>query len=97
MRFAIRVRPGARRTAVGGARAGALLVSVAAPAVEGKANEAVRAAVADAFGVRRRDVVITAGERSRDKVVAIDPEPPGARAVLERLLAGGDAGGSSGR
>lgn len=73
MRFAVRVKPGARRPAVGGRWADdALVVAVAAPAVEGKANEAVRRALAAAFGVRRRDVVIVTGERGRDKVVEVD-------------------------
>ncbi|GLZ42148.1 DUF167 domain-containing protein [Actinokineospora sp. NBRC 105648] len=87
-RFAVRVKPGARRTAVGGRwGAGALVVAVAAPAVEGKANEAVRRALAEAFGVRGRDVLIVAGERGRDKVVELDPEPPGALTTLDRMLA----------
>jgi uncharacterized protein (TIGR00251 family) len=49
-----------------------LIVAVAAPAVDGKANEAVRRAVAEAFGVRARDVTVVSGERSRDKVLEID-------------------------
>jgi hypothetical protein len=48
-----------------------LVVAVAAPAVEGKANEAVRKALAGAFGIRRQDVVIVSGERSRDKIVEL--------------------------
>lgn len=75
IRFAVRVRPAARRVSVGGRRSttsgDALVVAVAAPAVEGKANEAVRRALADAFGVRRQDVVIVAGERGRDKLVEV--------------------------
>jgi len=48
------------------------VVAVAAPAVDGKANEAVRRAVAEAFGVRARDVTVVSGARSRDKVLEID-------------------------
>ncbi|GAA4439296.1 hypothetical protein GCM10023148_46380 [Actinokineospora soli] len=83
MRFAIRVKPGARRTAVGGSHGGALVVAVAAPAVEGKANAADRRALADAFGVRQRDVVIITGERGRDKVVEVGGDHA---ALLTRLL-----------
>jgi uncharacterized protein (TIGR00251 family) len=55
---------------------------VTAPAVEGKANEAVRKALAGAFGIRRQDVVIVSGERSRDKIV----ELPDAYGRLRELL-----------
>lgn len=87
-RFGVRVKPGARRAAVGGRwpATGALVVAVAAPAVEGKANEAVRRALAEVFAVRRQDVRIASGERGRDKVVELDPPPPGAEATLARLL-----------
>jgi uncharacterized protein (TIGR00251 family) len=73
LRFEVRVKPRASRTAVGGRRGAALVVAVNAPPVEGKANEAVRRALAEAFGVRREQVVIVSGERARDKVVEIDP------------------------
>jgi uncharacterized protein len=86
-RFGIRVKPGAKREAVGGRWGdGALVVAVAAPAVEGKANEAVRKALAKAFGVRKQDVEVVAGERGRDKVVRLDPARAAAAEVLARLL-----------
>jgi hypothetical protein len=86
LRFAVRVKPGTRRDAVGGRWAGdALIVAVSAPAVEGKANEAVRTALAAAFGVRRRDVAIVTGERGRDKVVEVAGGDP---ARLTELLGG---------
>jgi uncharacterized protein (TIGR00251 family) len=83
LRFAVRVKPGARREAVGGRWAeDALIVAVAAPAVEGKANEAVRRALATAFGVRRQDVEIITGERGRDKVVEVTGGDPARLAEL---------------
>lgn len=85
MRFAIRVKPGAKRDAVGGEWNGALVVTVKAPAVEGKANEAVRKVLANALGVRARDLVVVQGERGRDKLVELADPPPGAEAVLEAL------------
>ncbi|HEX6357838.1 DUF167 domain-containing protein [Actinophytocola sp.] len=81
-RFGVRVKPGAKREAVGGSHGGALVVAVTAPAIEGKANEAVRKALAKAFGVRKQDVTIVTGERGRDKIV----EVPEAAARLQELL-----------
>lgn len=86
-RFAVRVRPGARRTVVGGSREGALVVTVAAPAVDGKANAAVLAALAGAFGVRSRQLAIVAGERGRDKLIELTDPPPDAAERLRALLA----------
>ncbi len=89
MRFAIHVRPGARDDHVGGARPGrngpALVVAVRARAIDGAANDAVVAALAAAFGVRRADVTIVSGHRGRDKVVDVDGGDP---AVLVRLREG---------
>jgi uncharacterized protein (TIGR00251 family) len=71
MRVAVRVKPGASRTAVGGSLDGALVVRVTARAVEGQANVALIRALAAAFGVPRRDVALVSGATSRSKVVDI--------------------------
>lgn len=88
-RFPVRVRPAARRTAVGGRwdgnRGPALIVAVTAPAADGKANEAVRRALADALNVHHRTITIVTGTRSRDKLVAI-ADPPADLAVRLRRL-----------
>lgn len=72
---AVRVRPGAGRTRVGGRYDGpngaALIVAVGAPAVDGKATEAVRRALADALGLRSGDVALRLGATSRDKVFTV--------------------------
>ncbi|MBO0846530.1 MAG: DUF167 domain-containing protein [Nocardioides sp.] len=83
MRVTIRVRPGAGRTAVGGSYDGALVVRVAARAVDGRATEAALRAVADALGVRRRELTLVTGATSRTKVVEI---PDGAAAAYDGLL-----------
>jgi uncharacterized protein len=83
VRLTIRVRPGASRTSVGGSHDGALVVRVSARAVDGRATEAALAAVADAFGVRRRAVGLVTGETSRTKVVDVAVGDP---ATLARLL-----------
>ncbi len=89
MRVDIRVKPGASRTQVGGAHAGRLVVAVGARAVDGAATEAALAAVADAFGLRRRRVRLVTGLTSRDKTVELelpDDEVAVARARLAGLL-----------
>lgn len=47
-------------------------VRLAAPAVEGKANEALIVFLAQYYGVPKRSVRITAGLKSRQKRVVID-------------------------
>ncbi len=61
-------------------------MSVAARAVDGAATAAVRAAVAEAFGLRVRDVTVVTGERSRTKVLDLACDPARGRARLLELL-----------
>jgi uncharacterized protein YggU (UPF0235/DUF167 family) len=88
----IRVRPGASRPRVGGCQVGphgpALVVAVAARAVDGQATEAALAAVARAFGVRRSSASLLAGRASRDKLVVLAPVPPGGEELLSTLRDG---------
>ena len=85
--MAIRVRPGASRTQVGGSYGDALVVKVVQRAVDGKATEVALRALADALGVRRRDVRLVSGPASRDKVAAVDgPEEEEVRRRVARLL-----------
>ena len=74
MRVTIRVKPGSGRTVVGGRYDDALVVRVAARAVDGKATEAALRAVADALGVRRADLRLVTGATSRTKVVEVDAD-----------------------
>jgi uncharacterized protein YggU (UPF0235/DUF167 family) len=53
-------------------------------AVAGQATEAALAAIADAFGVRRRAVTLISGATSRTKIIEVDGADPG---TLSRLLA----------
>jgi len=63
----IHVQPGAGRSAVVGRHGDALKVRVAAPPVEGRANDAARTLLADALGVPQDDVELTGGQSSRAK------------------------------
>lgn len=90
MRVMVRVRPGASRTRVGG-RYGTsdppvLTVAVTAPAIDGRATAAVLAAVAEAFGLRPRQVCLVAGATSRTKVVEVDIDRAAGEAKLALLL-----------
>ena len=85
----VRVQPRARRSELGEVRAGALVVRVAAPPVEGKANAAVCALLAERAGVSRSRVSVLRGERGREKVVRVEGvEREALRAALQ--LAPGD-------
>jgi len=67
----IRVVPRAKKTEAAGERGGALLVRVAAPPVEGAANDALIDFLASSLRVPRRAIRIVSGERGRLKRVAI--------------------------
>jgi len=90
VRVAIRVRPGASRTRVGGRYGERLVVAVTARAVDGAATQAALTAVADALGVRPRHVTLVTGATSRDKVVDVDDAvvDDGLRVRLDDLLGG---------
>ena len=69
----LHVQPGAARAGWAGRHgAGALKLRVAAPALEGKANQACIRFLAQAAGVPQRAVTIVRGAHSRDKTIRID-------------------------
>jgi uncharacterized protein len=72
VRFAVHVQPRASRSAIGGVHRDALRVRLTAPPVEGSANAALIALLADTIGVPKRSVRIIAGETSRAKTVEIE-------------------------
>jgi uncharacterized protein len=84
------VMPNAKRTEVDGMHDGALRVRLAAPPVDGRANEALVAWLAKSLGVRRRDVEVLRGESSRRKQVAIAMGYDAAAAWLAAVLDAGN-------
>ncbi len=88
----VRVKPGAGRERVGGRYDGphgpAVIVAVGAPAVDGRATEATRRALARALGVRAAQVELRLGATSRDKVFAVAAADDGVRDRLTGLLDG---------
>lgn len=81
VRFSVRLTPRAVVDRVDGVVDGVLRVRVAAPAVDGAANQALVRLVADELGVPRRDVQLVAGAASRTKLLIVDGSSAG------RLLA----------
>jgi uncharacterized protein (TIGR00251 family) len=69
--FAVKVHPRARRDAITGTVGDAVKLSLTAPPVDGKANQAVIEFFADLFDIPRSSVTIASGETSRNKVVRI--------------------------
>ena len=67
----LRVSPGAKKSEIVGPHGDAFRVKVAAPPVDGKANEALLEFLSEIFGVPRRQVSLLSGQTSRDKVVEI--------------------------
>ncbi|HET6551695.1 MAG TPA: DUF167 domain-containing protein [Solirubrobacter sp.] len=68
----VRVQPRAKRDEVAGERAGAIVIRLTAPPVDGKANAALCAFVARALRIPASRVDVVRGRTSRDKVVRID-------------------------
>ena len=77
-RLALHIQPGAKKTLVAGPHGDALKIRLAAPPVDGKANQALLAYLAQRFAVAQRQVSLKQGETARRKVVeicgsAVDP------------------------
>jgi uncharacterized protein (TIGR00251 family) len=68
----VRLQPRARRDEVVGERAGAVVIRVTAPPVDGRANDALCRLLAKRAGVAPSNVRVVRGQSSRDKVVRID-------------------------
>ena len=69
--LAVKAVPNAPRNAVAGWLGDALKVKVHAPALDGRANDALCAFLAETLGVPRRAVTLAHGDKSRQKLVAI--------------------------
>lgn len=63
--------PNAPRDEIAGWLGGALKVRVRAPALDGRANDALLAFLAGKLGLPRRAVTLVRGDKSRHKVVAV--------------------------
>jgi len=78
----LHVQPGAKRSEVAGLHGEALKIRLAAPPIEGRANEALQRFIADRFEVPLRQIELLRGAQSRHKMVKIN----GSKIAPESLL-----------
>jgi len=72
VRLRLHVQPRAARTEIAGRHGDALKVRLAAPPVDGAANEALVRFLADRLGVSRSAVRLEAGAGGRAKIIAVE-------------------------
>jgi uncharacterized protein (TIGR00251 family) len=89
--LAVRLTPRAGRDGLDGVGADAdgrpvLRVRLAAPPVDGAANEALIAFLAELLDLRKKDVVIRSGHAARTKIVELTGVPDVLLARLDRAI-----------
>ncbi|HYY35643.1 MAG TPA: DUF167 domain-containing protein [Candidatus Binatia bacterium] len=89
----VHVIPNAKVDKVVGKHGDAIKIKLRAPAVEGKANTALRGLLAEKLRIPQRAIVTERGEKARDKVIRIDglSEEDIRRRLGVALLEGGTA------
>jgi len=71
VRFEVHAKPRARKSKVVGERGDAVEIALAAPPVEGAANEELVRFVGKVLGLPKRDVTLVRGDTSREKLLAV--------------------------
>jgi len=71
VRFEVHAKPRAKKSRIIGARGDALEIALAAPPVDGAANEELVRVLSRAFGVPRRNVEILRGETAQKKLIGV--------------------------
>jgi uncharacterized protein (TIGR00251 family) len=89
--LAVRAQPGAKKTTIiglyGEGEAAQLKIAVQAPPVDGRANEALVAFLAETFGIPKRSVELVGGELSRSKVFLLNGVRSGqAKQILDEAV-----------
>ena len=82
----LHVQPGAKQTGVAGLHGEALKIRLAAPPIEGRANEALLRYIADRFGVPLRNVELKQGGQSRHKRIAVTGSGIAPETLLESAV-----------
>ncbi|MCL2448019.1 MAG: DUF167 domain-containing protein [Polyangiaceae bacterium] len=85
VRVAVHVKPRAKTSRITGADGLSIQAAIAAPPVDGAANDALVAFIAEALGLPRRSVRLVGGTASKHKVVEVIDLPEAV--IVERLAA----------
>lgn len=78
----LHIQPGAKKTEFAGLHGDALKIRLAAPPVDGKANEALVKFVAETLGLAKSAVSLKSGQTSRRKVLEVTGTTPAVIAAL---------------
>lgn len=68
----VRVHPGAKKDAVTGVHAGAIKIALNAPPIDGRANDALIAFLAERLRLPRSRISLVSGGSSRSKLLRIE-------------------------
>jgi uncharacterized protein len=90
-RFEVHAKPRAKKSRVVGTQDGALEVAIAAPPVDGAANEELVRFLATTLDIPRRSVAVARGASSRTKLVTVDMRAIDAETIRARLTPSEDA------
>ena len=85
VRFEVHAKPRAKKSRVVGERGDAVEIALAAPPVDGAANEELVRLLGKVLGIPKRDIELVRGEGSREKLLAVTGLP--ASEVEARLRA----------
>lgn len=78
----LHIQPGAKKTEFAGLHGDALKIRLAAPPVDGKANEALVRFLADVLDLPKSAVMLKSGQTSRRKVLEVTGSDPGRISAL---------------
>ena len=70
--LSLQVQPGAKKSECAGLHGEALKIRLAAPPVDGKANEALLRFLAQRLAIPRQQISLKSGQTSRQKVIEIE-------------------------
>lgn len=80
--LSLHIQPGAKTSACAGLHGDALKIRLAAPPVDGKANEALLRFLAETLALPRQQLRLKSGQSSRQKRIEIDTVTPEQLAAL---------------